>query len=382
MQIAPFELERWQSLWENRVELNISESGVHPLTVRDLLDDVAATDMLLGLRLGYPQTNGTEELRARIAALYPAARAENAILTAGCAEANFLVSWLLLEPGDELIFMLPNYVQIQGLAEAFGATLKPLWLREKLRWAPDLDELPRLVTNKTKLIALCNPNNPTGATLSAEACKTICAAAAKVGAYVLADEVYRGAELEGDTTPSLWGQYDRLFCTGGLSKAYGLPGLRTGWIIAPPPMIDKLWTYHDYASMAPTMPGERLAFLALEPARNARIIARTRKIVRQQYPIMREWAAQHSGLLTHIPPRAGAIAWFGYNTGWSSAEMGEELRTQKSVLIVPGDQLGMDSHFRIGFGGDPGTLQKALARIDEWITEKLSKPMAKQAPSA
>ncbi len=382
MQIAPFELERWQSVWENRVELNISESGVEPMAIRDLLDDPAATERFLGLRLGYPQTNGSEELRARIAALYPGARMENAILTAGCAEANFLVSWLLLEPGDEIVYMLPNYVQIQGLAGAFGASIKPLWLRENLRWAPDLDELPRLVTNKTKLIAVCNPNNPTGATLSPEAIRAIAAAAAKVGAYVLADEVYRGAELEGDTTPSLWGSYDRLFCTGGLSKAYGLPGLRTGWIIGPPPLIEKLWTYHDYASMAPTMPGERLAFLALEPARNAKIIARTREIVRRQYPMMRDWAAKHSGLLTHIPPRAGAIAWFGYHTGWSSAEMGEELRTQKGVLIVPGDQLGMDSYFRIGFGGDANVLQKALSRIDEWMAAKAPRPMAYQAPSA
>jgi len=321
-------------------------------------------------------------LRGRIAALYPGARAENAILTAGCAEANFLVSWLMLEPGDEVVFMLPNYVQIQGLAQAFGATVKPLWLREKLRWAPDLDELPRLITNKTKLVALCNPNNPTGATLSAEACKAICAAAAKVGAYVLADEVYRGAELEGERTPSLWGGYDRLFCTGGLSKAYGLPGLRTGWIIGPPPMIEKLWTYHDYASMAPTMPTERLALLALEPARNARILARTRDIVRRHYPIMRDWAANHEGLLTHIPPRAGAIAWFGYGTGWKSAEMGEELRTKKGVLIVPGDQLGMDFYFRVGFGGDVAVLRKALGRIDEWMAEKSSRPMASRAPSA
>jgi len=130
------------------------------------------------------------------------------------------------------------------------------------------------------------------------------------------------------------------------------------------------------------MPTERLALLALEPARNARILARTRDIVRRQYPIMRDWAAKHEGLLSHIPPRAGAIAWFGYSTGWNSAEMGEELRTQKGVLIVPGDQLGMDSYFRIGFGGDVAVLRKALGRIDEWMAGKLGKPMAKQAPTA
>jgi aspartate/methionine/tyrosine aminotransferase len=369
MQIAPFELERWQSIWENKVELNISESGVEPMTVRELLEGPGSVETFLSTRLGYPQTNGTEDWRSRIASFYPGARAENVILTAGCAEANFLVTWLLTEPGDEVVFMLPNYVQISGLSTAFGANVKPLWLRENLGWAPDLNELPRLITNKTKLIALCNPNNPTGATLNEEARRAICSAAAKVGAWLLVDEVYRGAELEGGTTPSFWGSYDRLFCTGGLSKAFGLPGLRTGWIIGPPPMIDKIWTYHDYASMAPTMMTEKLASIALEPGRRDRILERTRGIIRRQYPIMREWAAKHSGRLTHIPPRAGAIAWFGYNAGWKSGEMAEELRTKKGVLIVPGDQLGIDGYFRIGFGGDVKILHQALARIDEWMDE-------------
>ncbi|MFZ0736786.1 MAG: aminotransferase class I/II-fold pyridoxal phosphate-dependent enzyme [Candidatus Acidiferrales bacterium] len=373
MQIEPFELERWQSVWENTVELNVSESGVHPMTVRELLGDSGSVEKLLDTRLGYPQTNGAPEWRAKVAALYPGARAENVLLTAGCAEANFLVTWSLVVPGDEVVLMLPNYVQVSGIAKSFGANVKPLWLREDLGWAPDLDELPKLVTDKTRLIAVCNPNNPTGATLTAEARRAICAAAAKVGAYVLADEVYRGAELEGDTTPSFWGDYDRLFCTGGLSKAFGLPGLRTGWIIGPPPMIDKLWSYHDYASMAPTMLTEKLASIALEPANTARILGRTRTIIRRQYPMMREWAAKHSGLLTHIAPRAGAIAWFGYNAGWKSADMGEELRTRKSVLIVPGDQLAMDGYFRIGFGGDANILAQALGRIDEWMEESMAR---------
>src|ERR1700683_4133317 len=166
MKVAPFELERWQSIWENKVAVNISESGVEPMTTRELLGDSALTEELLSLRLGYPQTNGTEEIRARIAGFYPNAKAANGLLTAGCAEANFLVAWSLLEPGDEVIMMLPNYMQVRGLSEAFGAKVKPLYLRENLSWAPDLDELNDLVTDKTRLIAVCNPNNPTGAVLS------------------------------------------------------------------------------------------------------------------------------------------------------------------------------------------------------------------------
>src|SRR5580658_589534 len=149
MQIAPFEMERWQSVWENRVDLNVSESGVEPMTLRELLGETADIEKILNQRLGYPQTNGSEDLRAKIAALYPGARAENVLLTAGCAEANFLVTWLLIEPGDEIVFMMPNYMQVHGLAKGFGATVKPFWLRENLGWAPDLAELSQLVTNKT-----------------------------------------------------------------------------------------------------------------------------------------------------------------------------------------------------------------------------------------
>jgi aspartate/methionine/tyrosine aminotransferase len=371
MQIAPFEMERWQSVWENRVELNVSESGVDPMTLGELLGGAAGLDKLADLRLGYPQTNGSEELRGKIAALFAGARADNVLVTTGCAEANFLVSWLLVEPGDEVVFMMPNYMQVHGLAQGWGASVKPFWLHEYLRWAPDLDDLAKLVTNKTKMIAVCNPNNPTGATLAADARKAICDAAAKVGAYILADEVYRGAELEGDTTPSFWGEYDRLFCTGGLSKAYGLPGLRMGWIIGPPAAIQRLWSYHDYVSMAPTMTTDRLASAALESRNNARILERTRGIVNRQYPIMHEWAKKHSELLTHVPPRAGAIVWYGYKHPWKSAELGEGLRTRKSVLIQPGIQMGLDGYFRIGFGGEVNALQRALGRIDEWFAESL-----------
>jgi aspartate/methionine/tyrosine aminotransferase len=369
MRVNSFELERWQSVWENKVAVNISESGVEPLTTRELLTDSAEVDALLSVRLGYPQTNGTEEVRARIAAQYPTAKAENVLLTAGCAEANFLVAWSLLEQGDELVMMLPNYMQVWGLGDAFGAQVKPLWLREKLSWGLDLNELDHLITPKTKLVAICNPNNPTGAVLGEAAIKAICNAASKVGAYILADEVYRGAELSGQISPTFWGRYDRIFCTGGLSKAFGLPGLRTGWIISSPQSTEKLWAYHDYASMAPTMLADRLTSLALEPVRREKILARTRQILNTRYPILRNWAAKHSGLLTHVPPVAGAIAWFGYCAPWKASEMAEDLRVGKSLLIVPGDQLGMDGYFRLGYGGEEAPLRKGLELMDEWFAE-------------
>jgi hypothetical protein len=367
MQIAPFELERWQSVWEHHVELNISESGVEPLSAADLLDDPAVRDRVLAMPLGYPQTNGSEELRGRIAELYPGASAANVLLTCGCSEANYIAVWSLVEPGDEVIFMQPNYMQIAGLAQSFGAAVKPLWLRENLRWAPDIAELRRLLTPKTKLIAICNPSNPTGAVLSEKLQNEICAAASSVGAWILADEVYRGAEFSGTMTPTFYGHYDRVLCTAGFSKSFGMPGLRTGWVVGPAEMAEKLWGYHDYTTIGPTLLTDRLAALALEPARRARILERTRRILRENYPIVRGWAERHGSLLTHIPPAAGAIAWLNYKGKGTTAELAEAARSRKNLLIVPGEQLGMPGYLRIGFGGHAEKLRQALVRLDELL---------------
>jgi aspartate/methionine/tyrosine aminotransferase len=379
MQIVPFELERWQSVWEHHVELNISESGVEPLSAADLLEDPAVRDRVLAMPLGYPQTNGSEELRGRIAELYPGASAANVLLTCGCSEANYIAVWSLVEPGDELVFMQPNYMQIAGLAQSFGATVKPLWLRENLRWAPDMDELVRLVTPKTKLIAICNPNNPTGAVLSERTMGEICEVAESVGAWVLADEVYRGAEFSGTMTPTFYGRHNCVLCTGGFSKSFAMPGLRTGWVAGPAEVIEKLWGYHDYTTIGPTMITDRLAAIALEPARRARILERTRRIIRENYAIVREWAERHAGLLTHIPPAAGAIAWFGYQGTGTTAELAEAARTRKNLLIVPGEQLGMPGYLRIGFGGHADKLHQALARLDELFAEMQEKTSATRA---
>ena len=378
MQIQPFELERWQSIWENKVELNISESGVHPLTTSELVPDAATTlQKILDVPQYYPQTNGSEELRSRIAELYPGAKAENILVTCGGSEANFVSTWSLIEPGDEIVFMMPNYMQIAGLARAFGATVKPLWLREELQWGIAMDELPRLVGPNTRLIAICNPNNPTGSVLKKEERAAIVAAAEKVGAWILADEVYRGAEFDGVMTASFWGGYDRILCTAGLSKAFSLPGLRTGWVVGAPKMVERLWGYHDYTSIGPSMLTDRLASVALEPKRRAWILNRTRETLLRNYPALQTWLKSHADTFSHLPPKAGAIAWAGLRRGQNSAQMAEQLREKKSVLVVAGEQLGMESFVRFGFGGDPEHLRKALARIDEWLRESLVRSHAR-----
>jgi len=229
MRLETFALERFQSIWENRVAWNVAESGVQPLRVSELIAGPANHDALLELDLGYPQTNGTVELRETIAGMYPGATPEHVQVTNGGSEANCILLMHLIEPGDEIVFLTPNYMQASGLAKGLGATVRPWRLRESQgKWAVDAAELRTLVTPKTRAILLCNPNNPTGARLDAATLDEICRVASTVGAWVVDDEIYRGAEREADDTPTVWGLYERAIVSSGLSKAYGLPGLRIG----------------------------------------------------------------------------------------------------------------------------------------------------------
>jgi len=368
MRIDPFALERFQSIWENRVAWNVSESGVHPLRAIDLVDSPELHDAVLQQELGYPQTNGTIDLRDAIAAMYPGAAAAHVQVTNGGSEANCVLLMRLVEAGDEIVLMTPNYMQVPGLARALGAGVRPWQLREiDGRWTLDLSELPSLVTTRTRAIFLCNPNNPTGARLDAATLDAICRAAAAVGAWVVGDEIYRGAERDASDTPSVWGRYERAVVTSGLSKAYGLPGLRIGWVVGPPDLISDLWSVHDYTTIAPGALNDRLARIALEPARREQILARTRTIIRTNYPILRRWIERQDGL-SHVAPEAGAIALVRYTHPIRSSELAERLRDERSVLVVPGDFFGMDGYLRIGFGSDPEYLTSALTHIGEFLS--------------
>ncbi len=368
MKIEQFRMERMQSTWENVVEFNLSESGVHPLSLRELVSD-RELEEILSLGLGYSQTNGTPALRSEIARLYPGASADQVLATAGSSEANFLLMWSLIEPGDEVVFMMPNYMQMWGLARGFGAALKPLWLKRSLGWAFDPGELEPLVTSKTRLIILTNPNNPTGAVMSREAMTAVADCAERSGAWIVADEVYRGAELDGPATPSFWGLTDRVIVVNGLSKAYGLPGVRIGWILGPREFVEKTWPYHDYTTISPSILSDRLAQIALAPGNRERLLQRTRGILQANFPILGEWLERQAGFFDFLPPAAGAIAFAGYRHDFNSTELVNRLIREKSVLVVPGDQFEMDHHLRFGFGSEADYLRGGLARVEELLRE-------------
>jgi aspartate/methionine/tyrosine aminotransferase len=372
MRIETFRMERMQALYEYEVEYNLSESGVEPMTAGELLGADAAAARLLSQPLLYPTAPGSWELREHIADFYPGAGPDNVTVVNGGSEANFLALWTLLhrDRGDRLACMIPNYLQGWGLGRHFGAGSDRFRLKLRrgrgagaARWALDLDELDRAVTRQTKAILVTNPNNPTGAVLSEAEMDAVVTAARRARAWIVADEIYRGAEVEGGTTPTFWGRYDRVVVTAGLSKAFGLPGLRVGWAVAPPELIGELWRRHDYTTLTPGMLSERLAAVAMEPGRREEILARTRGIVRRNLPPIEEWIAEQGDVVSYARPAAGAIAFFGYDLPDRSSLLADRLRIEQSVLVVPGDQFGLGKFLRVGYGSDVEFTLKGLERV-------------------
>jgi len=309
-------------------------------------------------------------LRKTIAALYTGATADNVLVTNGSSEANFVAVWSFLERGAEVGVMLPNYMQIWGLAKTFQAKVKSFRLREtRGEWKLDMAALRRAVGRRTKLIAVCNPNNPTGAVMREETVGEICDIAEKVGAWILSDEVYQGAELDGVMAPTFWDRYRKVIVVNGLSKAYGLPGLRIGWIVTTRNLAEKLWAYHDYTTICPTPLSDYLARKALEPEIRAKILARTRQILKANLPIIKGWVDEHKENFSFTPPQAGAIAYLKYRLKVNSSQFADRLLQEKSTLIVPGDHFGMDGYLRIGYGSPKEYLTAGLNRISELVTQ-------------
>jgi len=377
MRVKPFALERFQSKWEHQVRFNLSESGVRPLSVRQLLGDGGALEALLDTPLIYTQTNGTPALRERIAALYPGASAAHVVVTNGGSEANFVTTWRLVQPGDEVVVLVPTYMQVAGLVAAFGGIVRewPMVLdRAAGRWRPDLDALDALVGPATRAIVLCTPNNPTGARLTAAELDAVAAVAARLGAWVVSDEIYRGAELDGRESPSMWGRGERVVVTSGLSKAYGLPGLRVGWAAGPPDLIASLWECHDYTSIAPGALSDQLATAALSPEARARLLARTQGILRENVPRVETWLAGCGHAFDWLTPEAGAFLFARYTLPVNSTTLVTRLRDEESVLVVPGDHFGMDGYLRLGAGEDATYVLAGLARLEAFLDRLAAVP--------
>jgi len=369
MSFMPFDLEYTQSLWEQKVDINLTESGVHPIRLDELLgDDEDMLARLLATEINYPHVNGNPELREHIARLYDGASVPNVLVTVGAAEANNVIMQTMMRPGDELVTQAPTYKQVWGLADNAGHAIKSFRMLPDQGWALDLEDLDAKVSSQTRVIAIVNPNNPTGYIMTEAEMDAIIAAADRVGAWILADEVYRGAErLQEEETRSFFGRYDKVLAVGSMSKAYGLPGLRVGWVVGPPDTVDDIWRRHEYTTITASMLSNILATHALDPAVRPRLLARTRQYIRDGFPVLEAWMNRQGGMFSYTPPQASAVSFIRYNLDINSTELMEKLCREAGVFVGAGDSFGMDHHLRIAFGQEKAVLEDAFARIEDTI---------------
>jgi aspartate/methionine/tyrosine aminotransferase len=363
MKFPRFDMERMQSQWEHKVKYDLSESGVEALTLDEITRDPKE---LMKTRLGYAEGVGREATRALIAGIHPGRAADDVMITTGTSEANFLALASLVNPGDEVVVVMPNYMQVHGLATALGARVREVWLREERSWTIDLDALTAAVNARTKVLCVCQPNNPTGQILSQAEVQSIVRIADQHGAWILADEVYRGAERSVEESPSFSGRGERIVVTGGLSKVYGLPGLRVGWIVASRERIEAALEIKDYTTIAPATLSETLAEVALE--RRKQLLERARFLINERWPLLEDWAGAHSRVLHWTPPAAGAICFFSYQYPIDSMPLVDRLIREYGTMIVPGIHFRAERHLRIGFGMPSRVLHSGLAAIDRLLT--------------
>ncbi len=371
MKIDEFGVEMWMNEFENHCTYNLAETCVDSLTVAELLALAGKTDSfmteILPMRLSYGAIEGSDRLRTAICGMYQRQAHENVIVTHGTIGANALVHETLVEPGDRVISVLPTYQQHYSIPKSYGADVQILPLHVQNGFLPDLAELERLATPGTKLIAINNPNNPTGSLMDEAFLTQIAAIARRVGAYVLCDEVYRGTDQVGSGfTTSIADIYEKGISTAGMSKAFSLAGLRLGWIAGPVDVICAVSIHRDYTTISVGMLNDYLAALALE--NRDKIIARSQRITRGNLAILDAWVADEP-LISYHKPASGTTALLRYHFDMPSRDFCVRLLKETGVMLTPGSAMEMEGWLRIGYANDPQILRDGLARLSGFLAK-------------
>jgi aspartate/methionine/tyrosine aminotransferase len=366
MKIEPFALERWLTSYETKVLYDIAESGIYPLRLADLLgwlpagESQSILDRLLELRLGYGEAPGTLELRSLIADTYAGCGPDNILVTTGAIEANFLLFNVLLDRGDHMIAPYPAYQQLYSVPRSLGCEVALWKVGPDSGYRFDMTALERLVRPETRLIMVNTPHNPTGAMLSPEDTRRVYALAESVGATVVCDEAYRWLPVPGGdafAAPMLE-HGPRGISVGTVSKPFGLPGLRIGWLAASREVVSACWAMRDYLSLSPGKLNDALAQLAFRCRRQ--ILERNAPIVAANLEATERWLARHAGWLSWTPPRGGLVALLRYASDMPSRQLADTLATEYGVMLAPGSAFGFEHHLRIGLGQEVGLFQAGL----------------------
>ena len=374
MKIESFLLERWMTRHETHVRYDIAESGILPLSTDDLLNFEPperrqdTLDRLLRIPLGYSEARGTIELRTMLADTYTRGDADHILVTTGAIEANFLLYNVLLDAGDHVIAPYPAYQQLYSVPKAIGCDVS-LWnVGPETGYRYDVVALEKLVTPRTKVIVVNTPHNPTGAMLAPAYARRVYELAKSVGATVIGDEAYRWLAVpDGEPFASPFFDFgESAVSVGTLSKPFGLPGLRIGWIAGPPDLIQKCWSLRDYITLSPGKLNDALAQLGM--MHRDRIIARNTEIIRANIAEAGRWIAERP-YLAWTPPRGGLLALLKYDLPMDSLPLADELATKFSVMLAPGSAFGYERHLRMGVGQRPDVFKMGLQEAGRCFEE-------------
>ncbi len=369
MKIKPFGVEMWMNEFETTCELNLAETCVESLTIAQLmaLSDKDETGLaeLLPMKMTYGAIEGSDRLRDAICTLYEHQARNNILVTHGAIGANSLVHQTLLSHGDPVISLVPCYQQHYSIPESIGAEVQLLHLREENDFLPDLDELRAMTSPGTRLIAMNNPNNPTGSLMDRAMLEDIASIARDCDAWILCDEVYRGTDQSASgMTISIADIYEKGISTASMSKAFSLAGLRLGWITAPGEIVESLMIHRDYNTISVGMVDDYFATLALENKDS--ILARSQQITRGNLAILSDWVDREP-LISWVRPRSGTTALLKYDIDMPSRDFCVRLLQQTGVLFTPGSALSMEGYVRIGYANNPEILSAGLRRVSEFL---------------
>jgi aspartate/methionine/tyrosine aminotransferase len=368
--IEPFFVEQWMNAHETTATWNIAETCVHSLTLEQLLELSGDADAVLRrLRetwLGYGDIVGSPRLRAAIAALYGERITPDNVLTAnGAIGANFLALYALVEPGTTVVSVQPTYQQLYSVPESLGADVHVVRLREQDRYLPDVEAIRAAADDRTSLIILNNPNNPTGALIDEPLLREIVDVAREHDAWLFCDEVYRRLEHEpGSTAPSVADLYEKGVSSGSMSKSYSLAGLRTGWVAGPAEVVQRCLDVRDYTTISAGVLDDALAAVALEHI--DAVLERSLAIVRGNLAIVDEWIAREPRL-RYVRPRAGTIALVHYDADMPSVDFCQGLFDFNGAFVMPGAAFGEERAFRLGYASSHEVLTGGLAAVSDYL---------------
>jgi aspartate/methionine/tyrosine aminotransferase len=366
VQIRPFAIERFYERWEFHTELMLSSSDCESRSVGDLLAlEPDARERLLGLQLGYTEVPGSEELRAAVAERYAHVAPGDVLTLAAAEEGIFIAYHALLGPGDHAIVEAPCYGSAIEVARSTGAEVS-LWHRRYADgWAHDLDALDALLRAETKLIYLNSPHNPTGTQMERAVFDRVLEVAGERSAVLFSDEVYRGLEHDpADRLPAACELYERAISLNTVSKAYGLPGLRIGWLACrDPSILARIRELKLYTTICSSAPSELLVALALRHSDH--LIEQSRQRVIANMALVQALIERRAELFEWVKPTAGPIGFPRVAGDFDVEEWCERIAAQAGVLLLPGSVYDEPRHVRVGFGR--ANLAQAVERLERYL---------------